>query len=452
MHPLSRAPQPAIGRGAGVRRPGAIARAAVRLATSARAAVFLILALGLGFAAPAHANSCAAAATRGTGPSDYQDYCWLDFTGYSDAQAQAGGQPFNFALPDGSILTLTVHATTNKSNPALAARAVPSWTGAAFGNSAFLGIPGNPVLYEPQTGSTVNVTLSNINVTPPPGSGATAVYSIIAADGESSNQNESLTFTTNAGAWALVSQIPNGSQYPTLAGVGTTTVTETGKSGRVGSFAFASFNNPTQISAKLVGGGLQGALFGIRYASMAVTAQFNGTRASASDQVTYRIGTPGGTVLASGTSTGNSAGPFPIASVPAVAAGYPFVVSEVLAAGSASTLANYAVSLTCTNGASGASTTVMPTNRSGNTYMFPTLQYGDAVSCVFTNTANRANLSVAKSGPASVGAAGLISYTLVATNAGPLSADGALVQDPVIPATVRDFHRQRDFQCGYQGP
>ncbi len=393
----------------------------------------LVLAAGLGLAAPAHGNTCAAAGTKGTAPSDYQDYCWLDFTGYSDTQARAGGQPFNFTLPDGSSLALTLQVSSSIAGTSLAPHAVPSWPGAAFGNTAFLNIPGKPVLYELQGGSIVNVTLSNITVTPPPGSGASAVYSIVAADGESTNQNETLTFTTNGQGWVQVSQIPNGSQYPTVSGVGTTSVTETGMSGTVGSYVFASFNNPTQISAQLVGGGLQGALFAVRYASMALTTQFNGIRASASDQFTYKISTPGGTVLASGSSTGSAAGPFPIASVPAVAAGYPFVVSETLAPGSASTLANYASSLTCTNAASGGSTTVMPTNQPGNTFTFPTLQYGDAVSCTFTNIANRANLSVAKSGPASVGAAGLVSYTLVATNAGPLSADGALLQDPVIP-------------------
>jgi uncharacterized repeat protein (TIGR01451 family) len=396
-------------------------------------ALAVILLLGVAFGGPARGNTCAPAATRGTAPADYQDYCWLDFAGYSDAQARAGGQVFNFTLPDGSSLSLKLQATTNKTNPALTAHAVPSWSGAAFGNSAFLGIPGDPVLYEPVNGSTVQLTLSNILVTPPAGSGATAVYAIIAADGESTNQAESLTFTTNGRAWMQVAQIPNGTNYPTVAGVGTTTVVETGRSGTVGSFAFASFNNPTQITATLVGGGLQGALFGIRYASMALSTQFNGTRANASDQFTYKISTPGGTVLSSGTSTGAGAGPFPVASVPSVAAGYPFIITETLAPSSTSTLANYAVSLTCTNANTSTSTTVLPVSQSGNSYTFPILQYGDAISCVFTNTANRANLTVAKSGPGTVGAAGLVSYTLVASNGGPLSADGALVQDPAVP-------------------
>src|SRR3984885_10179692 len=124
----------------------------------------------------ARANTCAPAAIRGTAPSDFQSYCWLDFTGYSDPLAQGAGQPFSYSLPDGSTLNLTVQVSTNKTNPALVAHVVPSWTGSAIGHSGFDNIPGEPVLYETVAGSTVNITLSNISVTPPPGSGLSVSY------------------------------------------------------------------------------------------------------------------------------------------------------------------------------------------------------------------------------------------------------------------------------------
>jgi uncharacterized repeat protein (TIGR01451 family) len=382
-------------------------------------------------ALPAHANTCGPATTKGTAPSDYQNYCWLDFTGYSDALAQASGQPFSFMLPDGSILTLTLRVSTNMTSPALDAHVVPSWTGSAIGQSGFLGVPGNPVLYETVSGSTVQVVLGNIAVTPPAGGGSTTSYAIIAADGESTNQGEQLVFTTNGQAWSEVAQIPYGTAFPSVAGLGTSTVTETGVAGTVGSFGFASFNNPTQISATLVGGGLQGAMFAIRYASLAVNAQLSGARANPSDQFVYSISTIGGQAIASATSSGSGAGPFTAAIVPTVAAGYPFVVSEAIAAGSTSTLASYAVSLTCTNAAGAASSTVMPVNHPGRTYTFTALQYGDSVSCTFTNTANRSNLSILKTGPTSQSAGGPVTYTVVLNNAGPLDASGALVKDPV---------------------
>jgi uncharacterized repeat protein (TIGR01451 family) len=400
---------------------------------SSRAFVLPLCLLGLlltAAAPPAHANTCAPATTQGTAPNDYQNYCWLDFTGYSDAQARAGGQIFNFSLPDGSSLSLTLQVTTSGASPALNAHIVPSWTGSAIGHSGFSGIPGEPVLYESQNGSTVNVVLNNISVTPPPGSGVTDTYAIIAADGESTNQNESLRFTTNGSVWSQVAQIPNGANFPAVSGVGTATVTETGVAGTVGAFAFASFNNPTVVSAVLVGGGLQGAMFAVRYASISLTTQFNGARANAADQFTYTIKTPGGQTLASGTTTGAGAGPFPPASVATIAAGYPFVVSEVPAAGSISPVTDYAESLTCTNRATGASSTVLPVNQAVSTYTFAGMHYGDAITCVFTDTANRSNLTIAKTGPASVSAGGSVKYTLVVSNAGPLSAGGTLVQDP----------------------
>ena len=396
-------------------------------------AIGLLAVLNFGMALPAQASTCAPAATRGTAPSDYQNYCWLDFTGYNDALAQGGGQPFSFTLPDGSTLSLTLKVTTNKGNPALNAHSVPSWSGSAIGNTGFNGIPGNPVLYESQNGSTVNVVLNNISVTPPAGSGATVTYAIVAADGESSNQGESLQFTTNGGSpWAQVAQIANGGAYPTVSGAGTNTVTETGAFGTVGSFAFASFNNPTVISSTMVGGGLQGAMFAVRYASMSVTAQFNGARANAADQFIYSIKTLGGQTLASGTTTGAGTGPFPAASLVTIAAGYPFVVTEAQAPGSVSPIADYALSLTCTNQATGSSSTVLPTNRAVSSYTFPGLQYGDAISCLFTDTANRTNLTIAKTGPANVNAGAAVAYTLVVSNGGPLGAAGALVQDPAV--------------------
>jgi uncharacterized repeat protein (TIGR01451 family) len=394
------------------------------------AACALAIILGLFYAMGAQANSCAPATTRGTAPSDYQDYCWLDFSGYSDSLAQAGGQPFTFTLADGSILTLTLHVSTNKTSPALGAHIVPSWTGSAIGHSGFSGIPGNPVLYEIVSGSTVQVVLSNISVVPPAGGGSTSSYAIIAADGESSNQNEKLIFTTNGQPWTQIAQIPYGTVFPSVSGLGSATVTETGVAGTVGSFAFGSFNNPTQVTATLVGGGLQGAMFAIRYASLSVTTQFSGARASPSDQFVYSISTAGGHVIATETTSGSGGGPFTPAVVPAVAAGYPFVVSEAMAPGSVSTLASYVLSLTCTNAATGGSSTVMPVNQIGHTYTFPALHYGDAVSCTFTNTANRSNLAVLKSGPASQSAGGPVSYTVVLSNSGPIDASGALIKDP----------------------
>ena len=108
------------------------------------------------------------------------------------------------------------------------------------------------------------------------------------------------------------------------------------------------------------------------------------------------------------------------------------MVSEVPAAGSVSPVADYAISLTCTNASVSGSSTVLPTNQAASTYTFPTLHYGDAINCAFTNSANRANLTIAKTGPPTVGAGGTVRYLLVVGDQGPLAASGAVVQDPPV--------------------
>jgi uncharacterized repeat protein (TIGR01451 family) len=380
----------------------------------------------------AAASTCYPATSQGTAPNDYQDYCWLDFTAYNDTLAQGAGQPFSYTLPDGSTLSFTLKVTTNKANPAIVATASPSWSGAAIGHTGFIGIAGLPVLYEGTSGSTVTATLTNITVTAPPGSGATVTYDLVGADGESTNSGETLSFTTNGASWVQLAQIANGTLYPTVAGVGTATVTETGVAGTVGAYAFGSLNNPTQVSTTMVGNGLEGAMFAIRYASLALNVQYATARAFTTDQFTYSIKNSSGTALATGTTTGASLGPFTAAVVDTDAAGFPFVVNEVMAAGSTGTLANYVESLTCTNLTTGSSSTTLPTNQAVTTYSFPALHYGDAVSCLFTNTANRADVVITKSGPATVAAGATLSYSLLVANSGPAAANGFLVQDPVV--------------------
>jgi Surface adhesin CshA non-repetitive domain 2 len=352
--------------------------------------VFFGLLLALGLHGVASANTCAAAVTQGTAPSDYKDYCWLEFSGYSDTLAlTVVGQPFTFNLPDGSSLSMTVKTTklVGTGNPAIRTVAVPSWSGAAFGNKAFIGIPGQTVLYAGVNASTVRVTLSNISVTPPSGGSGIAKYALILGDGESSNNGESLSFTTNGDNWVQLAKIQNGTStlYPTLAGVGTKTVTETGVSGTVGSYVFGSFNNPTQISADIKSGGLQGIIVGVRYASISVVSQITGVRYSPADQFNYAIKSTSGVTMASGATSGTALSGFTPAGLPTVAASYPFVISEAMAGGSAGALSNYNVALTCVNTSTTASTTVLPTNIPGASYTIASLQYGDAVNCMFSN-------------------------------------------------------------------
>ena len=338
------------------------------------------------WATPAYAQSCAPATTQGTAPAGWETYCWLDFSAYNDATARSGGgQNFSFNLNDGSILSFNLRVTpTNQT--AFGAIAAPSWTGAAVGNTAFLGIPGRPVLYT-ATGGSRSITFSGITITPPPGAPAVTAYSFVAADAESTNDSENLQFVTNGSGWQILDQVNpiSGNLYPTITGTGTSTFTETGVAGTVGGYIVAS-NSPTNVQVNMQAGGLQGAMFAVRFASIRLRKTITGARVDPTDQFNFRVtATSNGTALASGTTSGTGNGPF-TATPLSLASGISLTLSETMAAGSASALTKYQSRLTCTNG-TGSSTTPLPNNVLATNYVFGTLQFGDSVICVFNNAA-----------------------------------------------------------------
>lgn len=316
---------------------------------------------------PAFAASCSQAASQGTAPPSWQTYCWLDFSTYVDATAKtSAGQSFSYLLSDGATLTFNVRTT---STPPIVSIASPSWTGSAVGNTAFLGIPGRPILYS-QAGGTSTFVFSNILITPPAGVSAVSAYSFVAADGESTNQGESITFNTNGAAWTILDQVDpiSGSIYPTVTGAGTQTFTETGATGIVGGYIVGS-NNPTTVTTTMVGGGLQGVMFAVRFASIKLNKQILGARVNPADQFKFNVNsTLSGTTMASGTTSGTGNGPF-AAVVLSLASGVPLTLTETMAPGSVSPISKYRGSLTCTNGTAGSST-VIPTNVITKSYNF----------------------------------------------------------------------------------
>lgn len=327
-------------------------------------------------------SACNYATSQGsTGPANWQTYCWLDMTSYNHATATgAGGQNFSYTLPDGSTLTFNMQVTGSTTTGA----ASPSWTGAAVGNTAFLGIAGRPILYQSAAGTTT-VSITGITITPPSGASTITSYMFVAADGESSNNGESLRFQTNGGGWVLLDEAGpiSGSVYPGYTGVGSTQVDVTGVAGTVGAQIFGS-STPTAITARMVGGGLQGMMFAVRFASIRLNLQIDKARVDATDQFKFDIrSTASSAVLATGTSTGTGLGPFTSAALSSSSA-LPLTLTQSMASGSTSILSQYRSLLTCTN--SSVSSTPMPTGVTTTSYSFGTLQFGDNVQCLFTNT------------------------------------------------------------------
>ncbi len=350
-----------------------------------RSFLAITLLLMAGYAVPATAQSCSPAATQGTAPPEWETYCWLDFSSFNDATARtAAGQNLSFTLTDGSILSLNAKVTPTAAT-AFNAIVAPSWTGAAVGNTAFLGIPGKPVIYTTAAGSK-SISFSNIFITPPPGAPAVTVYAFVAADAESTNNSENLQFVTNGGGWTILDQVNpiSGSNFPTITGAGTSTFTETGVAGTVGGYIVGS-DSPTTVTANMQAGGLQGAMFAVRFASIRLFKTITGARVNAADQFKFGVTTTtAGTVLASGTTTGTGNGPY-AANAVSLASGISLTLSETMASGSISALTKYDSRLTCINGA--VSSTPLPNNVNATTYDFGALQFGDAVRCTFTNAA-----------------------------------------------------------------
>ena len=150
-----------------------------------RLALVAIAYLSFAFASAAFAATCAPATSQGTAPPSWQTYCWIDMSSYNSALVSGAGQTFSITLSDGSVLSFLL--TGNSSNAGIiVAKPAPAWSGAATGNTAFLGIPGNPILYS-NAGGTINLTMSNIIVTPPGGVVSTGQFKFVVADAESTN-------------------------------------------------------------------------------------------------------------------------------------------------------------------------------------------------------------------------------------------------------------------------
>lgn len=397
--------------------------------------VLWTMALLVAATAPAYAATCGSATAPGTAPPSWQTYCWIDMTSYNNALVMGAGQPFTITLSDGSIFSFQLNGVAAPATSGLAAIAPPSWTGAAVGNTAFLGIPNRPILYTTAAG-TITLTMSNIMITPPPGGATTGLFKVIVADAESTNQTESLTYTTNGGNWEVIDQVNpiSGSLYPTITNTGTT-FTETGVAGTVGSYIVGT-QSPTTVTVRLVAGGLQGIMFAIQYATISTNKVISGGRANAADQFTYgaRV-TSTGTVYAQGTSTGTGNGPF-AASVATVSSSVPTTVFEQMAAGSVSQIGQYTTSLTCTNGAVG-SPTVLPVNQPVSSFDIASIAYGDSISCVFTNTPRPATVALQKITLGAAGGAFSFTRTNLAAAPANITTAAAGVATPAVPTPIQ---------------
>jgi len=212
-------------------RPGQPARRQWRLAVAPA-----LVALALLLPSQAGAATCG----YGTGGAYASNLCWFDMTGYNDTTARSpAGQLVSITLPGGytATFTLTSRPVTGKNYPIVDAFAVPIETRFAYGSSDYVGVPGRPALYSRDAGGNngLTLTLSNIQVVDSSGAPVTG-YSFVIADAENNVAGENFTWTSNKplSLIGVMNARSDGGCYRSLTGVGTTTVTCTGRNPSTG--------------------------------------------------------------------------------------------------------------------------------------------------------------------------------------------------------------------------
>lgn len=412
----------------------------LRSITAALAAVVLGLAATL--AAVTLSAPAAAAATNtschfsASGTGKYADtLCWLDFSGLDPAQA-ATGQDFAFTIDGGN----TLYATVTRSGAAVGAAAFPTWGGAYLGNRGFYsGTAGKPALYQAdagQTGPKSTLTLSNMRVVTPQGM-EVMQWSIVGADAESTDVNESITWnSTNPITSLTATRTGNGLGNACaggFTGVGTTQVkcTGAGTDTKTGTAILAS-QRPVTFSQTMVGGGREGVAFGVLVSSVkmnkTVASRFPGDDFQvdiSSDAADVAHGSTGPTGTSATTGKNSVVTPVP---------GMPFHFRESAVAGD---LNNYSASWRCTN-----FDQVDPSLPQGDagTSQDIFVAIGDDVECTLTNTALSTGISLTKKAGAPVDAnsdgitdAGdTIAYTFDVTNTGKTTLTNIAVDDPKV--------------------
>ncbi len=158
-------------------------------------------------------------------------------------------------------------------------------------------------------------------------------------------------------------------------------------------------------------------------AGIKLTKALSGNRFTATDQFNLSIA---GATSATAVTTGAGSAVAGQAALADVRVGTAYTLSETLS-GSGS-IGNYKSALTCTNAKTG-STTVLPSGTGTSFSVTPAR--GDDISCVFTNTAKLAALTLEKAAgtPTSNNAGALVPYTFTVRNTGEVSLSSLLITD-----------------------
>ncbi|WP_164520714.1 DUF7604 domain-containing protein [Bifidobacterium callimiconis] len=217
-----------------------------------------------------------------------QPVCWIDMESFGQNQSSGTTRDMTIDLGGGYTLSFTAKYTSGGGSQTLSATAAPiSWsTGdgghAAFGQELYAGIAGKgkPVLYTSQMKQgSGTVALSNIRLTKNGADASNVKYSLVMADGESTAEHESMTYTSDVAINGFAQSAGYG--MCDVSGEGTREVTcvgknqDSGDNGQVQGIRLFKTDNPSSVSVKLQGN-QEGVVFGVLTASADTEIRSNG--------------------------------------------------------------------------------------------------------------------------------------------------------------------------------
>jgi uncharacterized repeat protein (TIGR01451 family) len=358
------------------------------------AAVGALIALLL---APSGASAqTSATCGYGTGGPFATNLCWFDMKDYNDASARsASGQEMEITLPGGYVasFTLTSRQVGTNFHQTVEPRTTPIENRFAFGSSGadggYRGVPGKPALYSGGGAGGVALTLSDIEVVDSSGQEVSG-YRFVIADAENNVSGENFTWTSDK-PLDLIGVLNDDALAgcnvpPGLAGIGTGTVTCTGRGGDAPpdpkyDAVVVGADTPSTIGLSMTTFARSGVAFAIQTSKIQVTKEVLGTRANPTDSFDVFATSPEGSEVGRASTGSAATATTGELTVLPRSGGATYTLTEEATSGSGTNLDDYDQYWSCTNNG-------LPYTPSGSltgTSVSVSPEAGDHIACTVTN-------------------------------------------------------------------